>query len=563
MTYTEIKQRKEKRYYYRGKSVRRGKKVDKERVYLGVNLSKEKLKELEEKADEKLLGGGVEDVGKESVEADTGKRGTAGKEKGEKRKEEEQTLGITVGKEEFSEWFTQLMVKADLADYTDVSGSIVFKPTSYTIWEKIKEECDKRFRKLGIKNSYFPLLIPEKLLRKEQEHVEGFIPEVAWVTQAGNTKFAEKLAIRPTSEAIMYPSYSKWIRSWRDLPLKLNQWNNVVRWEFKHPVPFFRTREFLWNEGHSAFATEKEALSEQDGIFKTYKEVCEEFLALYSMIGRKTEKEKFAGAVFSEKLHFIIPNGRATEGPCFHHDGQNFAKAYDIQFLNEKKQKEYVWQNTYAISTRMLGVMFAIHSDSKGLILPPKVAPEKIVIIPIFSKKEKSKILKQAEEIQLDLEEYNAILDSREDLRPGFKFNKYELRGIPIRIEIGPRDLKEKQVIVVRRDNNEKQAIKVLNLKKEIPKILESIQLNLLKNSEKLFKSKVETAENLEKLKSIIQNKKVGISPLCKDRKCEEELKFETKGAKALFIDKKAIKSEKCIICRKKADYFIYVARTY
>ena len=472
-------------------------------------------------------------------------------------------IGITTEKDEFSDWFTQLMIKADLADYSDVSGCIIFKPTAYSIWEKIKDECDKRFKELGIKNCYFPIFIPEKLFSKEKEHVAGFTPQVAWVTEAGNTKLNEKLAVRPTSEAIMYPSYSKSIRSWRDLPLKLNQWNNVVRWEFEHPVPFLRTREFLWNEGHNAFATEKEAIEEGGSILNVYNEVCENFLALYGLIGKKTEKEKFAGAVFSEKIHYIMPNGKAIEGPCFHHDGQNFSKAYDIKFLNKEGKEQYVWQNTYAISTRMLGVMFAIHSDSKGLILPPGIAPNKLVIVPIFSKEEKAKVIKEAEKIASELEDYSPILDEREDYSPGFKFNDWEMKGVPLRIEIGPRDLKNKQVVIARRDINKKHEVKISNLKKEVTKTLGDIQKSLFEKSKKLFLSKIVKTKTLNELIKVIDNKKVAIVPLCKNIKCEDMMKFKTKGTKALFISEEKIKNEKCIICNKKADYYVYAGKSY
>ena len=362
----------------------------------------------------------------------------------------------------------------------------------------------------------------------------------------------------------MYPSFSKWIRSWKELPLKLNQWNNAVRWEFKHPVPFLRTREFLWNEGHCAFASEKKALEDRNPILNSYKEVCEDFLALYGVIGKKTKKEKFAGAVFSEKIHYIMPNGKAIEGPCYHYDGQNFAKAYDIKFQNKDGKEEYAYQYTFAISTRMLGVMFAIHSDEKGLILPPKISPNQIVIIPILVGKNNKKVLDETKKIKQELEEYNPILDNREEYRPGYKFNEYELKGIPIRIELGPRDLEKQQAIVMRRDTLKKQEIKISKLKTEIPKILQDIQKSLFEKSKKIFNSKIEKTENLEKLKTIIKNKKVGIAPLCKNINCEDNLKFKTNGAKTLFIDdKNKIKSEKCIICNKKADYFVYVAKSY
>jgi prolyl-tRNA synthetase len=400
-------------------------------------------------------------------------------------------------------------------------------------------ETDKRFKKIGIQNCYFPLFIPEKFLNKEKEHVKGFSPEVAWVTQAGDTQLAERLAVRPTSETIMYPSYSKWIRSWRDLPLRLNQWNNVVRWEFSHPVPFFRTREFLWNEIHSVFATEKEAIEEGKEIIDVYRDVCENYMAIYGMYGQKTDSEKFAGGVFSRKLHYIMPNGRVAEGPCFHHDGQNFAKAYEIQFLNKEGKKEYGWQNTYAISTRMLGVMFAIHADSKGLVLPPKIATNQIVIVPILFDDTKAKVLKEAAKISEELKEYNPLIDSREEYKAGFKFNEWELKGTPLRIEIGPKDIETGEVFVFRRDLETKEKIKIKELAKKVPVILEAIQKNLFNKSKKLFESKIKKAETLQALKKAIENKEVGISPLCKNPKCEEMIKFETKGAKTLFIDDK------------------------
>jgi len=471
--------------------------------------------------------------------------------------------GITAEKDEFSEWFTQIMLKADLADYTDVSGALVFRPTAYSMWEKIKQECDKRFKKLGIKNAYFPLFIPEKFLKKETEHVKGFSPEVAWVTQTGNTKLHERLAIRPTSETIMYPSYSKWIRSYRDLPLKINQWNNVVRWEFNNPVPFLRTREFLWNEGHTVFATEKEAILEGKEIIKAYTEVCEEIMALPGLFGRKTEKEKFAGAIFSEKIHYMMPNGKMIEGPCFHHDGQNFAKVFDIKFLDKNEKPQYAWQNTWAISTRMLGAMFAIHSDEKGLIIPPKIAPNKIVIIPILANKNKE-VAKQAEKLKKELEEFDSILDNREEQSPGFKFNEWEMKGIPIRIELGPKDLEKNKVVLARRDTGEKQDIKIKDLKKEIPKILEDIQKSIFKKAQKILKNNLTTSTNLEETKSALKNKKSTLVPMCSETKCEEILKDETKGGKTLFIEsKKKISKEKCIICDKQAKYFVYVGKSY
>jgi prolyl-tRNA synthetase len=474
--------------------------------------------------------------------------------------------GITVKKEEnFSEWFQQLVLKSEMADYSEVSGCIIFRPSSFAIWEKIKEECDKEFKKIGVKNVYFPLLIPEKLLSKEAEHVKGFAPEVAWVTAAGDTKLSERLAVRPTSETIIYPAYSKWIRSWKDLPVRLNQWVNVIRWEFNNPVLFFRTREFLFNEGHTAFATEKEALEEGPKIRKAYEKVVEEFMALPGIYGRKTEKEKFAGAVFSEKIHYILPNSRVIEGPCFHHDGQNFAKAYNIKFLDKDEKERYAWQNTWAISTRMLGAMLAVHSDNKGLVIPPKIIENKIVIIPILFEDSKEKVLNESKKIEKALMEFSPILDEREDYSPGRKFSEWELKGIPIRIEIGPRDLKSRQVTIVKRNDSKKLSVKIASLKKEIPRLLEEIQKELYKNAEKLLNSNTEKTEKKKELIHWIKNKKMVFAPMCTSEKCEDALKEETGGAKTLFIDPKktSIKNKKCVICGNDADYWVSIGKTY
>lgn len=480
-----------------------------------------------------------------------------------KEKENKNQLGVTADKDDFSEWFAELMIKADLADYTDVSGCIVFKPSSYELWQKVQQLVDERFKKIGVKNCYFPLFIPEKFLNKEKEHVKGFSPEVAWVEKAGDSKLAERLAVRPTSETIMYPSYSKWIRSWRDLPLRLNQWNNVVRWEFKHPVPFFRTREFLWNELHTVCANEKESLAEGKSVMKAYNDVTENFMALYGVYGRKTDSEKFAGGVFSEKVHYIMANGKVLEGCPFHHDGQNFAKAYDIKFLDESGKEQYGWQNTYAISTRMLGVMFAIHSDEKGLIIPPKMASNSVVIVPILFEDTKEKVLKACDEVAKTLKSFNAFVDARDNLSVGFKFNEWELKGIPIRIEIGPKDLDKNQVTLVRRDNFKKEAVKVSDVKKIVEKNLDEIQSYLFEKSKKIFLSKLADANSLNELKKVLGEKKIGLVPLCKNEKCEEILKAETKGAKTLWIDNKKVKGEKCICCDGKADYFVYAGKSY
>jgi prolyl-tRNA synthetase len=474
--------------------------------------------------------------------------------------------GITVKKEEnFSEWYQQLMIKGELADYTKVSGCIVFRPRSYAIWEMFVRECDKLFKKSGIQNVYFPMFIPESLLVKEEEHVAGFVPEVAWVTHAGNTKLNERLAVRPTSEAIMYDSFAKWIRSHNDLPLRYNQWNNVVRWEFKNPVPFFRTREFLWNEGHSVFATHNEAINEGPEILGIYDKVVSEFMALPGITGKKTDKEKFAGAIYSEKIHYMTNSGRVIEGPCFHYDGQNFSKAYGIKFLNKNGNEEFAYQNTWAVSTRMLGTMFTIHSDDKGLVIPPKLAPQKVVIVPILFEETKEKILKKSNEIKKSLNNFNPILDAREEISPGRKFNEWELKGIPLRIEIGPKDLEKNSVTVVKRNTGEKISIKITNLKKEIPELLDAIQKELYDNAKKILDKSLKKSEDIKETIKFVKDKKMVSVPMCKSEKCEDSLKEKMPGLKTLFIDGKSknASDKKCIICSKKADYFVYVGRTY
>jgi len=485
--------------------------------------------------------------------------------KEEKReKQEKHELGISADKDEFSEWFTQLMIKADLADYTKVSGCMVLKPASYSMWEKASSEIDLRFKKYGMQNVYFPLFIPESLLVKEKEHVEGFTPEVAWVTHAGDTKLNERLAVRPTSEAIMYDSYSRWIRSWRDLPLKYNQWNSVVRWEFKHPTPFLRTREFLWQEGHTAFADQKGAENEGKKIISIYKDVCENIMALPGLVGRKSDKEKFAGAVYTTSIEYYIPNGKAIQGPDFHHDGQNFSKAYDIKFLNKEGKEEYVWQNTFGFTTRMLGIMFAVHSDSKGLIIPPKMAQNCVVIVPILIKGKEEKVIEKAREIESELKKFGCFIDDRTEYQPGFKFNEWELKGIPIRIEIGPKDLEKKQVVLVRRDNGEKQEVKMKDVSNIVKKTLDEIQEKLFDKAKKLLYNNVIEIENYEELRKGIMDKKICLSPLCNSRECEDDLKFKSGGAKVLNIPESQPKKKlPCVICGKDCAYWAYVGRSY
>jgi len=477
----------------------------------------------------------------------------------------EEDVGITIKKEDdFSEWYQQLIIKSELADYSSVSGCIVFRPGSYAIWENVIKAIDPEFRKLGVKNAYFPLFIPEKLLSREAEHVEGFTPEVAWVTHSGETKLNERLAVRPTSEAIMYESYSKWIRSYRDLPLRLNQWNNVVRWEFKHPVPFLRSREFLWNEGHSVYATAEEVMKDRDAILKIYSDFLKDYMALSGLTGKKTDKEKFAGAAATYSIELMLPNGKAIQGPDYHDDSQNFAKAYDISFLDENEKKQYAYQSTYAITTRMIGVMIAIHSDNKGAVIPPRLAQNKVVIVPILFEKTKKAVLKEADKLGKELKQFSPLLDAREEYNPGWKFNEWELKGIPLRIEIGPKDIEKKQVMVVKRTGG-KEAVKISDIKKKVPKLLDEIHDELYKKAEKLLKDSITKADTKEELIKAIKDKKIALTPLCRNPECEDWIKDKTGGAKTLNMPLKqpSLEGKKCIWCNKPASYFVYVGKSY
>ncbi len=475
-------------------------------------------------------------------------------------------LGLTVKKsEDVSKWYAEVVIKSELTDYTLVSGCLVFRPYSYAIWETIVRETDKRLKKMGIQNVYFPLLIPESLFKKEAKHVEGFSPEVAWVTQAGDTKLSERLAIRPTSETIMYDSYSKWIRSWRDLPLKYNQWNSVVRWEFKHPTPLIRTREFLWCEGHTAFATKEEAEKEIYAILGLWEEICRDYLALPSIKGKKTEKEKFAGAIASYSLEFFLPSGKVAQGPDAHFDGQNFSKAFDIKFLNKEGAQDYVWQNTWAITTRMLGIIVMVHGDDKGLILPPKIAPIQIVIVPVLFDKTKENVLKKANEVKNKLEKsYIVKLDDREAYNPGWKYNEWELKGVPLRLEIGPKDIEKNQVVLVRRDTSKKEAVKIAELSKKVGKELENIHASLFQRAEKLLYNNIVDVSNFRDLIKAIKDKKIAHSLFCGDEECEEEIKEKTEGATARVIpfdQKKTL--GKCVNCNKESKFWTYFAKAY
>jgi prolyl-tRNA synthetase len=474
--------------------------------------------------------------------------------------------GITAKKaENFDEWYTQVILKSEIADYSPVSGCLVYRPSGYAIWENIQQATDVQFKAAGIQNTYFPLFIPERLLKKEQEHVKGFSPEVAWVTEAGGSKLDERLAIRPTSETIMYDVVTRWIRSWRDLPLRLNQWNTVVRWEFRHPTPFLRSREFMWNEGHTMFATKEEADAERDQILGIYRMITEEYLAIPGYLGKKTDQEKFAGAEATYSIEHLLPDGKTIQGPDFHSDGQRFSKAFEITFVDRNEERQFVWQNTFAISTREIGVMLAAHSDDKGAVVPPRLAAVQIVVVPIVNEENKKDVLAEAAKVHRRLSGgFRANLDDRDHLTPGRKFNEWELKGVPLRIELGPRDLKAGQAVLVRRDTGTKRTAKLADLEKEVSLELDAIQENLLERAREFLAKNTRAAATLEELKGVlVQKGGIVMIHWCGSKKCEDRLKEET-GGKIINIplDQRGEKGA-CAACGEGADLVVNFAKSY
>ena len=407
--------------------------------------------------------------------------------------------GLTVKKSEnFSEWYSEIVQKAELADYSPVQGFIVVRPRAYAIWEKVQEEFNNFLKKIGVKNSYFPLLIPESFFKRESEHAKGFAPELAFLE---GKEEGERLALRPTSETIMYDSYSKWIRSWRDLPLLLNQWNNVIRWEVKQTKPFIRGREFLWQEGHCAFESEEEAEKNMMEIINEYKKLCEEVLAVPVFLGKKSKMETFAGAKKTMAIESLMIDGKALQMGTSHNLGQGFARVFDVKFKDRNEKEQYAWQTSWGFSTRLIGALVMVHGDDKGLVLPPRIAEQKAVIVPILFDDSRDKVLKKCNEMKNKLGKFNAFVDSREGYSPGWKFNEWELKGVPLRIEIGPKDLEKKQAVLVRRDNGKKEIVKEKDIANKVELILEDIQNNLFSKAKKFLNSSIDNAKDMKELK--------------------------------------------------------------
>ena len=476
-------------------------------------------------------------------------------------------VGITASKnEDFSEWYTQVVIKAELADYAPVKGLIVLRPDGYSIWESIKESLDKKLKETGHRNGFLPILIPESLLGKEKKHFEGFNPEVFWVTHSGDSEIGDKLALRPTSETLAYSLFSKWIRSWRDLPLKINFWNSALRAEIKGTKPFLRTSEFLWQEGHTVHATKDEAEKEVADILELYKKTIEEELAVPVIIGKKSEKDKFVGAVYTDTLESLMPDGKALQMGTSHFLGENFSKPFDVKYLDENNTETFTWQTSWGVSWRLIGGMIMTHGDDKGLVLPPKIAPIQVVIIPIYySDDEKGNVIQKANQIKDSLSKINlrVHLDDREQLTPGFKFNDWEMKGIPIRIEIGPKDIAKNQIVLVRRHNQAKTSIDMDSSSEKISSELKNIQKEMFDAAKKILDERVVRVSEYEQFKKELENGKMIDCSWCGNQTCEDKIKEETSADLRVIPFDNTQKSETCIYCKNSGTTNVLFAKGY
>ncbi len=471
---------------------------------------------------------------------------------------------ITPRSQDYSRWYTEVVQRAELADYAPVKGCMVIRPYGYALWENIKEALDRRFKATGHVNAYFPLFIPMSFIEKEAEHVAGFSPELAVVTHGGGKKLEEPLVVRPTSETVIGHMYAKWVRSWRDLPILINQWCNVVRWE-KRPRLFLRTTEFLWQEGHTAHATAEEALEETLRMLDIYADFAENDAAIPVIKGRKSESEKFAGAVTSYTIEAMMGNRWALQAGTSHFLGQNFARAFDIKYLDQNNELQYCWTTSWGVSTRMVGAIIMVHGDDQGLILPPRLAPIQVVIVPIWkSEEERERVVAAAEEIKAKLGGLRCELDAREEYTPGWKFHHWEMKGVPLRIEIGPRDVAEGQVVLARRDTGQKLAVPQQGLVERVSELLDEIQRNLFRRAKKFLDDNSYHLDDYEEFKRIIGEDGGFIyTHWCGSADCEARIKEETKATiRCLPLDQPGTKG-RCIYCGKEADQIALFARAY
>jgi len=472
---------------------------------------------------------------------------------------------ITPQSQDFSSWYLDVVRKAELADYTAVKGCMAIRPYGFAIWELIQQELDRRFKATGHVNAYFPLFIPESLLMREAEHVEGFAPQVAWVTHGGNEKLEERLAIRPTSEVIIGTLYAKWIQSWRDLPVLINQWSNVVRWE-KVTRPFLRTTEFLWQEGHTAHETEAEAQEETLRILDIYKEFAESVLAMPVMAGAKSESEKFAGASRTYSIEALMGDGRALQAGTSHNLGQNFARAFGIQFQGRDKMLQHAWTTSWGVSTRLIGGVIMTHGDDSGLVLPPRVAPQQVVIVPISRGNWQETVLPKARDIQARLVAagVRVRLDDRDSYTPGWKFADWEMRGVPLRVEIGPKDIEKQQVVVARRDTREKAFIPMDAVEDRVRSLLDEVQQALLVRATKFREERTRRTADYAEFSAWMEGRPgFVISPWCGHADCEAAIKSETQATIRNMPFGGDEPSGACLKCGRPATAQAWFAKAY
>lgn len=472
---------------------------------------------------------------------------------------------ITPQSQDYSQWYLDVILKAQLMDYSPVKGCMVIRPYGYALWENMQSGLDGRLKATGHKNAYFPIFIPESLLQKEADHVEGFAPEVAWVTHGGHEKLAERLVVRPTSETIICEMYSRWIQSYRDLPVLINQWCNVVRWE-KVTRPFLRTSEFLWQEGHTAHRNEEDAEEETLKILEIYRDFVENDLAVPVLTGKKTENEKFAGALRTYCIEALMSDGKALQAGTSHNLGTHFSKVFEITFLDSDGELKHVWQTSWGVSTRLIGAIIMVHGDDRGLVFPPKVAPTQVILVPIAPKKVREEVLPKVTAIYQRLKEsgLRIEMDDREEYSPGWKFNEWEMKGVPLRIEIGPRDLEAGQAVIARRDTGEKETVALADLQARAQCLLGEIQVNMFEKAKKFRAENTYRTDDYQEFKKIIEEKRgFVISRWCGHSECELAIKEDTKATiRCLPFDQEEPPG-KCLRCGTEANTLAYFARAY
>ena len=482
-------------------------------------------------------------------------------QKERKMAEKKLVEAITSMEVDFAQWYTDVVKKAELMDYTSVKGCMVFKPAGYAIWELIQKQMDERFKATGVENVYLPMFIPESLLNVEKDHVEGFAPEVAWVTHGGLNPLPERMCVRPTSETLFCDFYKNDIQSYRDLPKVYNQWCSVVRWE-KETRPFLRSREFLWQEGHTAHATAKEAEERTIQMLNLYADFCEEVLAIPVIKGRKTDKEKFAGAEATYTIEALMHDGKALQSGTSHNFGDGFAKAFNIQYTDKENKLQYVHQTSWGVSTRSIGAIIMVHGDDNGLVLPPFVAPIQVVIVPIAQ--HKPGVLDKAAELKSKLEGKFRVKVDDSDKMPGWKFAEYEMKGVPLRLEIGPRDIENNQCIIARRDNGEKITVSLDNLEEEVEKLLQAVHDGLYRKALESRDSRIYKATNYDEFKDIVANKPGLVKAMwCGDVECEMKIKEDTTATSRCMPYEQEQISDKCVCCGKEAKHMVIWGKAY